>query len=616
MDYSSLGFKCGLEIHQRLDTRKLFCNCYSDPNKNQLPPSMRFRRRLRAVSSEMGEIDATAGFEASRRREFLYLADSETSCLVEADEEPPHALNPEALRVALQAAALLNSTVLDEVSVMRKQVLDGSSVSGFQRTALVALGGSINTSRGAVRVSSVCLEEESCGIVEEESTEGVSAYRLDRQGIPLVEIATEPDISSPEQAREAAEAIGVLLRSLKVQRGLGTIRQDVNVSIRDGARVEIKGAQELKLLPKIVGNEILRQKNLVELRAQLVSAGVRLATRDFLPVDCTAVFSHTGFKPLASALSSGGRVLALRLPGFSGVFGRELMPGHTFGKEVAGYVRMHSSAKGFLHSDEQLEKAYGISPQEQREIRGLLACSDKDLFAFCFGPEGVCISALQAIFRRCGDALKHVPREVRRTAGETTAFMRPMPGSARMYPETDVLPMRITPELLSSVSSSLPEQHADKKERLLQLGLNDELASKLVRSLDYPLFERLLASKADPPFIAVTLLETLTSLRRSGVATEKIGEAALSEVLSLHSAGKITKSAVGELLKLKASHPHKSSADLVRGYHLHKFDVKQLEHALGLVGGKSGISKEKAFVEMMRKFRVNVEPSELKRLLG
>ncbi len=612
MDYASLGFKCGLEIHQRLDTQKLFCNCYSDPNKNQLPPSIRFRRRLRAVASELGEMDRTARFESAKSREFLYLADRQTSCLVEADEEPPHPMNQDALRVALQASLLLGSTPVDEVSVMRKQVLDGSAVSGFQRTALVSIGGSINGPSGAVRISSVCLEEESCGIVDEESRDGVAAYRLDRQGIPLIEIATEPDISSPEQARETAEAIGTLLRSLKVQRGLGTIRQDVNVSIAGGARVEIKGAQDLKLLPKIVGNEALRQKNLVGIKGALAANNVHLSTRDFAPIDATAVFSNTGFKPMSSALSSGGKALALKLPGFSGVFSRELMPLHSFGREIAGHVRQHSRAKGVIHSDEDLEKNYGITHDEQQRLRRLLGCGERDLFALCFGPEDVCLSALQAVFKRCSEALKRVPSEVRKTTGETTVFMRPMPGAARMYPETDVLPSRITPGLLSSISSSMPEQHADKKRRLRQMGLNDELASKLLRSREYLLFEKLLSTKSEPSLIAVTLLETVTSLKRMGVATDKINETALSEVLSLYSSGKITKSAVQEMLKLKSAHPHKSAVELVREHHLHKFNADQLNAALKLAGRHP---KERLFVEMMKRFRFNVEPSDLKALL-
>ncbi|MFH1200242.1 MAG: Glu-tRNA(Gln) amidotransferase subunit GatE [Candidatus Micrarchaeota archaeon] len=618
MDCASMGFKCGLEIHQRLDTSKLFCNCSCDPNKNQLPPSIRFRRRLRAVASELGELDPTARFEAAKGREFLYLADAATSCLVEADEEPPHALNPDALQIALQACAMLGSQPLDEISVMRKQVLDGSSVSGFQRTALIALGGSIATPGGPVRIASVCLEEESSGIVDEESRDGVAAYRLDRQGIPLIEIATEPDIVSPGQAHGAAVAIGTLLRSLSVQRGLGTIRQDVNVSISGGARVEIKGAQELNLISKLVENEALRQHSLVSIKAGLSAAGVHLSAHDFILLDVTELFSKTAFAPMSSAIASGGKAIALRLPGFAGFFARELALGHTLGREVAGCVRMHSAAKGFIHSDEDLGKIYGISVREAEQLRRLLGCSKPDLFALCFGPQEVCLSALSAVFRRASAALRGVPKEVRKANGPATVFLRPMPGSARMYPETDVPPVRITPELLDAIAAALPEQHAGKKKRLLAMGLNDELAGRLVCSKHFALFEKLLATKADPSFIAVTLLETLTSLKRAGVATEKITEAAVTGALLLYSSGKITKSAVAELLKLKASHPHKSAVELVKEHHLHKFTPEQLKAALKLVRASAGqtAGKEKLFVEMMKRFRFNVEPSDLKRCLA
>jgi len=148
--------------------------------------------------------------------------------------------------------------IVDEVEIMRKMVIDGSNTSGFQRTAYIGSQGCIDTSHGPVGIDILCLEEEAARIVEDRGDSLI--YSLDRLGIPLVEIGTAPDIVSPAHAREVAKTLGMILRSTgRVQRGLGTIRQDVNVSIKGGARVEVKGVQDLNLIDKIVEMEVLRR---------------------------------------------------------------------------------------------------------------------------------------------------------------------------------------------------------------------------------------------------------------------------------------------------------------------------------------------------------------------
>ncbi len=261
MDYPKIGFKCGLEIHQQLDTHKLFCNCPSivrDDNPNVL-----IKRRLRAVAGETGKIDTAAKYELEKNKEFIYEACSTSTCLVELDEEPPHPINQEAINTALEISLLLNAKIVDEIQIMRKIVIDGSNVSGFQRTALIATDGYIETSLGKVRIPTICLEEEAAKKIEE--TKDSVTYCLDRLGIPLVEIGTATDIKNPEHAKETASLLGMILRSTKkVKRGLGTIRQDVNISIKDGARTEIKGFQDLRSIPKVIEYEIKRQLMLIK----------------------------------------------------------------------------------------------------------------------------------------------------------------------------------------------------------------------------------------------------------------------------------------------------------------------------------------------------------------
>ncbi|MEK6817442.1 MAG: Glu-tRNA(Gln) amidotransferase subunit GatE, partial [Nanoarchaeota archaeon] len=255
-----LKFKSGLEIHQQLDTNKLFCNCSSILRGDN--PDLIVQRKLHAVAGEKGEIDIAAKYQASLKKEFIYEFYKNNNCLVEIDEEPPKEINSEALKIALQISILLNCKIFPIAQIMRKTVLDGSNTSGFQRTVLIARDGFVETSYGKVKIDTLCLEEDSARKISEEKNQII--YRLDRLGIPLIEIATAPDIKSPEQAKETALHIGEILRSCKVKRGIGTIRQDVNVSILNGNRIEMKGVQDMKTFVKTIENEVLRQKKLFD----------------------------------------------------------------------------------------------------------------------------------------------------------------------------------------------------------------------------------------------------------------------------------------------------------------------------------------------------------------
>ncbi len=276
IDYEKIGFKCGLECHQQLETHKLFCQCPSIVNDTN--PNIKIIRKLRAVAGETGKIDSAAEHEKKKDKFFVYEACSTSSCLVELDEEPPHPINIEALEIVVEAAKLFNAAIVDEIQVMRKTVVDGSNTSGFQRTALIATDGYINTSMGKVRIPFICLEEEAAKRIRED--EKSVTFRLDRLGVPLIEVSTATDINNPEHARECAEKIGLTLRSCgKVKRGIGTIRQDVNVSIKEGARTEIKGFQDLKTIPKVIEKEVKRQIKIVG-KGEKIEEGVRKAEHD------------------------------------------------------------------------------------------------------------------------------------------------------------------------------------------------------------------------------------------------------------------------------------------------------------------------------------------------
>ena len=382
IDYKEIGFKSGLEIHQQLDTSKLFCNCPSILRSDE--PDFIVKRKLHAIAGESGEIDIAAKYQAALDKEFIYQGYNDTTCLVELDEEPPHEINPEALKIVLQIAILLNAKIMPITQIMRKTVINGSNTSGFQRTVMIARDGYVETPSGRVGIDSVYLEEDSARSVSKEK--GRVVWRLDRLGIPLVEIATAPDIKTPEQAKEVALYIGNILRSVKVRRGIGTIREDVNMSIKGGERVEIKGMQDMKIFLKVLEKEIERQIKIVK------------------------------------------------------------------------------------------------QGKSKQEVRNAL-------------PDG------------------------------STEFLRPMPGSARMYPETDLPILKIHRDFINEAKRDLPKLRSEEEAELSKKGLNKDMITLLFRQNKISEFKELLKITDKPQLIAkVLLMYPKEVAKREGISLKKAKE--------------------------------------------------------------------------------------------
>ncbi len=540
-DYAELGLVAGLEIHQQLDTAtKLFCACPTD-RRDPEESTRQFTRYLHPTRSELGELDDAALEESKVDREFTYLA-YDSTCLVEEDDEPPHELDEEALEVALEIAQLLDSKPVDQANVMRKLVVDGSNTSGFQRSTLIATDGAIETSDGPVGIEDLLLEEESAQRVEE-TDRGVT-YSLDRLGIPLVEIGTSPDIRSPKQAREAAETIGMLLRSTgNVKRGLGTIRQDVNVSIAEGARVEIKGVQSLDDIDDIVRNEVRRQADLVEITNELEARSASVGE----PADVSAVFADTESGVIGGALSSGGSVMAVPLFGFDGLVGREIAPDRRLGTEFSDHAKRHG-AGGIFHTDEL--PAYGVTAEEVEALREAVDADENDAVALVAADTAVAESAIEAVAARATGAIDGVPEETRGANDDgTTRYLRPLPGAARMYPETDVPPVELDPSAVPT-----PELLTEKVERYqAAFGLDAGLAKQVAYGKHMPLFESLVEGGIDATLAATTLESLLTELRRDGVAIEALTDDHLTGALELVSAGEVPSEGLEDVLRKLAT---------------------------------------------------------------
>ena len=554
LDYASLGLVCGIEIHQQLDTAaKLFCGCPTRIREVE-ESDHQFFRYLRPARSELGEIDRAALEEVLVTRKFIYKS-YDSTCLVEADEEPPGELNPEALEIGLIVSRLLSMKIADEVHTMRKIVIDGSNTSGFQRTAYLASHGSIDTSCGRVGMETICLEEEAARIVEDRGDEVV--YSLDRLGIPLVEICTSPDIVSPAHAREVAGRLGMILRSTgRVKRGLGTIRQDVNVSIRGGARVEIKGVQDLNLIETIVAVEAERQNLLLEIRDELLRRGAMVSDR---VADVTGIFGPTESKVIRSALRKGGAVLAVKLAGFADLIGAEIQPGRRLGSELSDRAK-RAGVGGIFHSDEL--PAYGITTKEVEAVRSELGAGEGDGFAMVAAPLDRAEAAMKAVLERAAEALVGVPEETRRALPEgTSEYMRPLPGSARMYPETDVPPAVVSPEDVASLL--LPELFDERAARYEgEYGLNREFATLMAQSPYNRLFEEAVRDLSLSPALVVRTLEMIPrELEGVGVPVSRLPESRLKEALALVAGRRVAKEGIPKLLVAMAMNPGLSASE-------------------------------------------------------
>ena len=592
MDYEKLGLKMGLEIHQQLNTeRKLFCPCKCELTDKK--PDYMLLRYLRPTQSELGKIDRAAFEESRRKLKFIYESYDNETCLVESDDEPPHPLNLGALEIALIIASLLNMKVVDEFHIMRKQVIDGSNTGGFQRTGLVATDGWLETEYGMVVIENLCLEEDAARRMGQKK--GKVVFRLDRLGIPLLEVTTDPSMKHPEQVKEVAYQLGQVLRSTKVKRGLGTIRQDLNISISDGSRVEIKGVQDLDLMPKMVENEVKRQLNLIQIMKELQSRG---ASVDNNIHNLNYIFEKTESKIITNAILKGGIVLAIKLEGFKGLIGKEVQPGRRFGTEIAAYAKK-MGVSGIFHSDEL--PAYGITDEEVKEVSKRLKLSENDAFILVADEDEKARNAITEVQRRAKTALLHVPEETRKALEDANSeYLRPLSTASRMYVETDIPTTVITRGQIKDIMENLPELPGDKKLRIIeQYNLSDDMASQLVRLDKVEDFEDIMSSlKIDPTIVGSTLAYTLKELKREGHDVSKLDPQMLKETFALVENGKIVNEAVSNVL-VGLIHENASPEETARKLNLIMLSEEKVEDIIDdLISKNIKIIKERGMGAM------------------
>lgn len=542
LDPASLNLKVGFEIHQQLATKsKLFCDCSCEETKEY---DSSFVRKLRPTQSELGAYDPAAMFEFSKMHTVEYQAAFGSSCLVEADEEPPHDVTKEALNTALIFSLALHSKVMHEIHVMRKIVIDGSNTTGFQRTMLVASGGYIDIAGRRVGVQSICLEEDAAKLIGDEK--GVRKFGLDRLGVPLVEIALEPVTGKPSEIMQVALTLGRLLRASKrVARGLGSIRQDINISVQNGAVVEVKGVQQLDQLVKVIEHEMQRQYGLVVIAQKLKEKNVDIKKVGDRIEDVSDILGNKASSRIVKKiLEGGGRIIAIKVQGFAGMIGFEPYKDIRLGRELGKLVKFYD-IDGVFHSDELPN--YGITEDEVVAVKQRLQMNDNDAFVILGGPNDKVKFASDAIIRRLKAAVDGVPAETRAATPEgTTVFLRPRPGVARMYPETDILPIAISDSMLVSLAGKTPRQW-DEIVNLLakKYNLNRKLATQIFDSEYLNVFEEIASkTKVQPTFIASKLTEDLTSLQRRGLDASVLTDHVIKDIFTRLDRGSITKESV------------------------------------------------------------------------
>ncbi len=509
--------KVGLEIHQQLDSKnKLFCNCKI---ADSIEHDFTFNRILHPTQSEMGSYDQAAIFESKKIKTVKYLSSRNSNCLIESDEEPPEMVNAEALELVLTICLALHCTIEDELHVMRKIVIDGSNTTGFQRTILVGRNGYLDVDGARVGIQSICLEEDAARIINEDKDKenDTKMFALDRLGIPLIEIALDPISNTPVFVTNVAQTIGRLLRATKkVTRGLGSIRQDVNISTNGGAVVEVKGVQQLSQLALVIEYEAKRQDGLNQIAKDLKDR--KIDESKFLDsiTDVTDFMKLSTSKIIKKILSGNSRFMGFVLRDFSGLLSFEPYPGIRLGKEL-GEVAKSYGIGGIFHSDELPN--YGITNEDVKSLSAILKINKNDAFILVGGPSVLLNSVISELSNRIRKAFSGVVAETRSVRLDgVTVFSRPRPGSSRMYPETDIPYISIDENRLEELSKNIPRPWNEVIDQICKKYLiNRTLAENIFDSQYFSLFENIVShTSINPSFIISKLTEDLVSLERQG----------------------------------------------------------------------------------------------------
>jgi len=546
LDYEAVGFMSGLEVHQQLLTaHKLFCRCpgglYTEEHDGEV------LRHMRPTLSELGEYDGTALMEFKTRKEIIYLLNHLNVCTYEMDDTPPFLVNQDAIDVAIELCLTMNMDIIDEVHIARKQYLDGSIPTGFQRTAIVGMNGWLPFKGRRLTITHVSVEEDSCREVSDKGHRIV--WRTDRLGMPLTETVTGPELRTPAEVRDAIILCGLTARSTRrVRTGIGASRQDVNVSVRGGSRCEIKGVPKAGLAVKLVHNEAVRQYNLLKLREELHGRGLK--TPDAIrvePCDVSDVWTGVDLGFIRRALQSGGKVFAVRVAGVAGLAQHPTQPDTAFLDELAGRIRVIACLDDvpIVFSGADFPRFQGRNAVLDRTRRRAGVGPHDEVFVV-FGPEQDVRTAADEIRLRFADATAGVPKETRQAlAGGYTSFERILPGPDRMYPDTDSPPTRVTADRVAAIRARLKPPPWTRFERYGRWRVPEETTEFLIRRGGADIVDAVVESTGvDGLTAAVEIGQRAKALARAGVRIGRLGPAEWVDVFDLYTSGRISREAI------------------------------------------------------------------------
>lgn len=546
LDYQEVGLIAGLEVHQQLLTNeKLFCRCpaglYTETHDGEV------LRHMRPTLSELGEYDGTALMEFKTKKEIVYLLNQKNVCTYEMDDTPPFLVNQQAIDVAIELCLTMNMDIIDEVHIARKQYLDGSIPTGFQRTAIVGVNGWLPFKGRRLTITHVSIEEDSCREVADKGHQII--WRTDRLGMPLTETVTGPELRTPEEVRDAILLCGMVARSTgRVRVGIGASRQDINVSVRGGDRCEIKGVPRAGYAVKLVHNEGLRQHNLLKIRTELHRRGMK--TPDAIRMtsqDVSDIFAEADLGFIQRALQAGGKVYAVKIAGVAGLAEHPTQPDTTFLDELRGRVRVIACLDEVpivvgSTTMPEFPKKHAILERIRKRIRP----GEKDDFFIVFGPEEDCQTAANEIRLRFADATQGVPKETRQSlTGGFTTFERILPGPDRMYPDTDSPPTRITPERVVEARTRLRPPPWERIDRYRSWRVPEETAFYLIRRGGAEIVDAVVEKTgADGLLAGIVIGQQAKALHRLGIPVERLGPAEWVQIFDRVTDGRIPREAI------------------------------------------------------------------------
>jgi len=620
-DYERIGFMSGLEVHQQLKTKeKLFCHCPAGVYHDHDDYDAEVIRHMRPTLSELGEYDGTALMEYKTKKEIIYRLNNKTACTYEIDDTPPFKIDREALEYALEISLLCKLNIVGEVHITRKQYLDGSIPTGFQRTAILGVEGEIPLKNKKVRLIQLSIEEDSCREISD--IRHTRLYKTDRLGMPLIETVTYPEMYTPDELKEAAEYIRFLNRSTgKVRTGSGAGREDVNVSCKGGTRVEIKGVSYNKLIPELSHNEAFRQWALLNVRGKLNERVKEAKKWKIQHTEIDYRDFDLKYGPITNGLIDKYRIIAVNLPNFKGILSHFTQPGKIFANEISDRLKVIACLEkpNMVHSEELEPK---IVKDNFVKIQGLLNAGENDAQIIFWSPEEDISTALETIEERCLMAFEGIPQETRKSFPDgTTIFERVLPGADRMYPDTDSAPIPLENSYIDQLGENIPTEVIDRYKQLKKWSIPEDTFTFIFRKNLFPLIEDIINDlKINPTFIGTFIGHRLKFIEGHYTSADKFEYTKIYDLFKYLIDKKLDVQLSKKMLPVVYQHPKMDFDSILTSINFKKLPKEEILSKIPFlkqkfseikISNKDSVAKQWIMGELQKTAVGNIAPDQL-----